>query len=261
MVKFRQILFVVMVVLLIASPASAEIKKMKLKWANFLPISYYWSEIDNYFADQLEKQTGGKVKIKVFHGGTLGKVGEMPKLVSSGAVDFGNFPASYFFSQFPMTTSIAIPLQTFSAPAATELSIKLSTHAIFKEENKRNNLHPFLHGGLAPYHLIARKPLRTLEDLKGLKVRSYGSLNPIVFKALGMVPVNIPGTEVYESLQRNSIDVAFYNNAGMRQWRLYEVAKYICDINFGSVGKYLTYVNLDVWNSFSKELQTIFNLS
>jgi len=239
--------------------AMAEIQKMNLKWANFLPESFSFSKVDTYFAQEIEKRTEGKVKINVFHGGTLGKVGEIPKLVSSGAIEVGNFPASYFFSQFPMSTAIAIPMLTFNDLAATQLALKLSKHPIFLEEKKRNNLHPFLFGGLAPYRLIAHKQLASISDLKDLKVRSYGSLFPVVFKSLGVVPVNIPVTEVYESLQRNVIDCAFADYSGMKQFRLNEVAKQISTINFGSVGKYLTYVNLDLWNKWPQELRDIWN--
>ena len=258
--KVSKIISILIVLMLASSTAAmAEIPSMTLKWANFLPETFSFSKIDIYFAEEIEKRTNGKVKIKIFHGGTLGKVGEMPKLVSSGAIEIGNFPASYFFSQFPMTTAIAIPMLTNNDLAATELSVKLSKHPIFIEENQKNNLHPFLFGGLAPYRLIAHKDLTSIADLKDMKVRSYGSLFPIIFKSIGMVPVNIPFPEIYESLQRNVIDCAFIDYSGMKQFRLYEIARHASDINFGSLGRYLTYVNLDVWNKWPKELKDIWN--
>ena len=80
---------------------------------------------------------------------------------------------------------------------------------------------------------------------------------PICLNAIGMSPINVPATEVYESLQRHIIDVGFYDYAAMKAARVHEIAKHLSDINFGSMGKYMTYVNLKLWNSWPKELQDL----
>ena len=257
----RKTLFplVVVIVLALVSTASAEIPSMRLKWANFLHETMEWSKVDNFFAEQIAKRTEGKVQIKVYHGGTLGSVMEMPKLVASGAVEVGNFPASYFFSQFPLASGIAIPMQVFDIESGRKYSKRVSAHPLVQEENRRNKLHDFLFTGLVPYHLIGHKPVKTLADLKGIKVRSFGSMFPVVFSALGMVPVNVPVTEVYENLQRKIIDFGFNDYAGMNQMRLQEAAKQVSDINFGSMARNLTYVNLNLWDKWPQELKDIWN--
>ena len=55
------------------------------------------------------------------------------------------------------------------------------------------------------------------------------------------------------------MDAVFLPWAGMYVYKLHEVAKYISDINFGADGCYVSYVNLDVWNSWPKNLQDLFN--
>lgn len=219
------IIFITMIMFVTVPQAKAEIPNMTLKWANFLPETIFYSKVDNYFAQEIEKRTKGKVKIKVYHGSRLGKVSEMPKLVSSGAIEIGNFPPSYFVSLFPMSTALGIPMMAYDTKTATEITECIAKHPLIVQELQRLKLHPFLYGGLPPYRLQAKNEIKTINDLKNMKVRSFGTLFPIVFKSLGMVPINIEPNDVYEGVQRGVVDGTFGSYSGAYQLRIYEVVK------------------------------------
>jgi TRAP-type C4-dicarboxylate transport system substrate-binding protein len=237
-----------------------EFPEMELRYANFVPESNPTSKADVFVATELTKRTNGRVKVTMYHGGSMGKSTEMIDLVGEGAIEIGNFSSGYNFARLPMQAFFGVPIIMKDAPMVGKLlRAAAKTQTKMQEDWKKNNLYPFNFRGLPAYRLIATKPLRTLEDLKGLRVRTFGKTSPKVFKSLGAVPVNMTVGEAYEGLQRGSVDAVYLPWAGMYVYKLHEVAKYISDINFGADGCYVTYLNLDVWNSWPQNLKDLFN--
>ncbi len=237
-----------------------EFPEMKLRYANFVPESTPTTKADIFVATELTKRTNGRVKVTMYHGGTMGDSKEMIDLVGEGAIEIGNFSGAYNFSRMPLQAFFGIPMLMKDATMAGKLMrAAAKTQTELQEDWKKNNLHAFNLRGLPPYRLISTKPIKKLEDLKGLRVRTFGKTSPKVFKGLGAVPVNMTVGEAYEGLQRGSVDAVFLPWAGMYAYKLHEVAKYVSDINFGADSCYLTYVNLDVWNSWPQNLKDLFN--
>ena len=102
-----------------------------------------------------------------------------------------------------------------------------------------------------------KRPIHTVEDLKGLKIRAAGSAQALLHKTLGMVPVGMSAKEVYMALQRGTIDGAATSIGRYNKSKWYEVAPYLTventipDINSWFV------VNLDFWNKLSRADQQI----
>lgn len=234
--------------------------KMKLRYANLVSAKLPTSKADIYVAEELTKRTNGAVQVKIFHGGTLGGSAEMIDLVGEGAVDIGNFVASYVFSRLPMQGFFAMPLAYPDIESVTELNRKgWETSKKLQEDLVKNNLYPFNFRGLAVVHLISKKPIRTMEDLKGMKIRSFGAIFPKLLKKLGAIPVNIQFHEVYEGLQRGTIDAAITSYGAAFAYKNFEVAKYLSDISLGADSLYATYINLDLYNSWPQNLKDLFN--
>jgi len=234
--------------------------EMKLRYANFIPEKTPNSQVDLFVAKELTRRTNGRVKVTIFHGGTLGKSTEMIDLVGGGAVDFGNFSHGYSFARLPMNAFFNTPMIYKDHVIAGKMSkLGYQTQKKVREDMQKNNLHPFLFRALNEYRLISKRPIRTLADFKGLKVRTFGAINPKMFQALGAVAVSMPHTDAYEGLKRGTLDSVYLTWTGFYVFKLFEVAKYISDVNFGANGGYLTYVNLNLWNSWPQNLKTLFN--
>jgi TRAP-type C4-dicarboxylate transport system substrate-binding protein len=232
-----------------------------IRYANFMPAGFTTSVIDQFIVDEIEKRTDGAVKIEIFHGGALGGPGEMIELVGSGAVDIGNFPVDYFFSQFPVASlNGSLPMLFETAQDAAHL-MRESYEQIpeVKAELDATNLHPFLYRGLPQYRIICTKPVETLADFQGLKVRTYGTFHPMLFQAFGAVPVNMELGETYDGLQRGTVDCVYMNYLTASLFKLFEVAKYTSDAEFGATPLYLAYVNQGTWDGWSDEFKTLFN--
>jgi len=172
----------------------------------------------------------------------------------------GNFAHGYSFARLPMNAFFNTPMIYKNHVIAAKMSkLGYQTQKKVQEDMQKNNLHPFLFTGMNAYRLISTKPIRTLADFKGKKVRTFGAVNPKVFKALGAVPVTMTHTEAYGALLGGNIDAVYLTWTGIYVLKLYEVAKFISDVNFGAIGGYLSYINLDLWNRWPQKLRTLFN--
>lgn len=95
------------------------------------------------------------------------------------------------------------------------------------------------------YPLATNKPVRTLKDLKGLKLRAAGGPPADMTKALGAVPVTIPMPDTYLALQKGVIDGYWYSHESVLGFRTYEVTKYVTDFPTCAVAWWLI-MNQDV---------------
>jgi TRAP-type C4-dicarboxylate transport system substrate-binding protein len=110
----------------------------------------------------------------------------------------------------------------------------------------------------ADYHVVTHDPIRNLADLKGKKVGTFGRIAPKVLQAGGAIPVSTTGGEMYEALQRKTIDARINSYEGTKRFKLYEVAKYISTISMGAIaGVNMFTINKRKWDSLSKEHQKI----
>ena len=102
------------------------------------------------------------------------------------------------------------------------------------------------------------KPIKTLEDLKGLKVLARGGVNGEVIKAMGCIPVTMPVPEVYSALERGLLDVAPMNWEGTMAFKWFEVTKYRTVLPKGLfITNLMCSMNWDSWNKLPKEVQKV----
>jgi len=160
------------------------------------------------WVEQVEKVTNGKVKIEVYYSQTLAKGKDSWKAVKSGIADIAWCPHGYWPGLTPLADVITLPGLPFTnAEKGSEILWRLydQTPEIQKEFSDVKVL--LLHTS-DPYLLITRnKPVESLEDLKGLKIRTFGSNLTMQVKKLGAVPVSIPMPDnVYIQLHKNNIN-------------------------------------------------------
>jgi TRAP-type C4-dicarboxylate transport system substrate-binding protein len=96
-----------------------------------------------------------------------------------------------------------------------------------------------------------RRPVRTVEDFKDLKVRTAGSYMAAIYKEVGLVPAELSSREVYMALQRGTIDGAFSTPWRFFASKWYEVTKYANDDGMMPWFCMWLSINLDKWNKLS----------
>jgi TRAP-type C4-dicarboxylate transport system substrate-binding protein len=207
------------------------------------------------WVDQVEKATNGQVKIQVFAGQTLTKGKDTWEALKNGIADIGWCFHGYWPGLTPLADGISLPALPFTtAEKGSETFWKLYEKfpSLQKEFSDNKVLLLFTSD---PYILITRnKQVKTIEDIKGMKIRSAGGPPTDQLKALNGVPMMIPMPDNYISLQKGVIDGMGAPWEAIETFRLYEVVEYYTDTPFSAVYFSIS-MNKNKWNSLPKDVQ------
>lgn len=240
-----------------AFAAKPEFKwKMVTTWPKNFPVL---GTNANYLAKIIEEMSGGRIRIKVYGANELVPAFEAFDVVSRGTAQMGHGAAYYWKGKNEATQFFAaIPF----GMNAQELNAWLyygGGMTLWEELYDRFNLIPTAIGNsgvqMAGWF---RKEINSVDDLKGLKMRIPG-LGGEVLKRAGGTPVNLPGGEIFTSLQSGAIDatewVGPYNDMA---FGLYKAAKNYYYPGWHEPGSTLeTFINKDAFNELSADLQAI----
>jgi TRAP-type C4-dicarboxylate transport system substrate-binding protein len=246
-----------MVVAFVASAGTciAADEPITLSYSVFFPPSHIQCKVAQEWADEIGKRTEGKVKINVYPGGTLTKAPQCYQGVVTGISDIGLSCFAYTRGQFPLLEGLDLPLSYVSGLEATRIATAMTKKYAPKEIS---DTHVFLVHAHGPGLLATKKPVRTLEDLKGMKIRATGLSSKIV-EALGGAPVGMSQPETYEALQKSVVEGTFCPVETLQTWKQGEVINYVTDTRaFGYTTAMFVTMNLDKWNSLPADIQKVF---
>ena len=198
-----------------------------LKFASFVPAKYVLHKpIFQKLADDLAKETNGEVKIKIYPAGALGKgpVEQYQRAVRRIAEISYGLPG-YTSSVFPKTLLIELPGVTQGHQDATKKLWKVMDTHLRKEFKRTVPLALFV---TPPAVLMMRdKAVRSLADLKGLKIRASSKSAAAILTAYGATPVQMPATKVYTSMSTGVVDGALMGTGSLLIFKLIEPTKFV----------------------------------
>jgi len=183
----------------------------------------------NAFAHKLEALSGGRMKVQTFPGGALGNALKVPETVKNGVADMGHTWMGYDWGADPTTVLFGGYAGSFDTEQMLHWIYEAGGYDMQKQfrDEKFGIVSLPLFIRTAEVFLHSRKPIRTLADLKGLKLRTAGSWIEMA-QELGASPVTTPGGEIYPALERGVIDATEWGTL----WEnitpgFYKVAKYL----------------------------------
>jgi TRAP-type transport system periplasmic protein len=200
----------------------AQAQTINLKFAHIFPQPNPLSQICEAFLQELEERTGGQVKSRFFAGGSLLKPDGMYKGIEMGVADMGFAHVEYTPGRFPVTEVCDLPLGYPDGWVAN--MVVDDFYNKFKPKEWDNVKVLWMHTS-TPNLMITTKPIRKLEDLKGLTIRAPGRVGDTV-KALGGSPAPMPIMEVYDGLAKGVIQGVNIPYETLKAFRFAEVAKY-----------------------------------
>jgi TRAP-type C4-dicarboxylate transport system substrate-binding protein len=240
----------------ISAVASAQMNlRMSSQWTE----NTIGSQVDKWWAQEIEKRTGGKVKIKIFFEGALGKASENLTLIREGAIDLTAMSASYFPADLPLHTAPnSIPMAMAEVPQATQLIQRLLKEVpALDEEAKKNGMKALFFHHLNPYVLVCKPEIKGIADMKGKKLRTWGADMPRMAQAAGAVPVTLGLPELYESLSRGTVDCLPFSVDLMVNYKIFEVAKNVYDITLWLGPTNGNWIGRKVWDKIPPDQQKI----
>jgi tripartite ATP-independent transporter DctP family solute receptor len=237
--------------LMLATPAQAELKG----W-NGHPPDYPVSLAMDDFGKLLSERTDGRLTAKTFHSAQLGEQDDAIEQIQFGGIDFAVFNLVPLNNIVPQTQATTLPYafksvdhmhRVMDGPVGAEIAAAMTSANMV---------------GLAWYDSGARsfyanKPLNSIADLKGMKIRVQNSdVNVAMVEALGANATPIPYGEVYTSIQSGVVDGAENNWPSYESSGHYEAAKhYILDQH--TIVPEVFAVNKSTWDGLSADDQEI----
>ena len=204
---------------------------------------------------KIEAATKGQVKIQPYYSQTLCKGKDAWNAAQVGITDMAWCFHGYWADMTPLTDVISLPGLPFNT-AQEGSAVLWRIYEKFPEIQKEfDKVKVLLFYTSEPYSLNTRKKqVKSLEDLKGMKIRMTGGPPTEMMKALGGVPLLIPMPDNYISLQKGVMDGCSLPWEGLLSWRLYEVVDYTTVVPFPAV-YFSVVMNLNKWNSLTEEVQ------
>jgi TRAP-type C4-dicarboxylate transport system substrate-binding protein len=196
----------------ISGTARAE-DKISLRLGDSLPIGHIIHEaVTKPFIEAVARRTNGEVTIAHFPAEQLGKAKDLLRLTQSGVVDIGYVVPSYASDKMPLTAVAELPGGFRNACQATAAYWALTRDGRFLAEKEfaPNGIRPLITFALPTYQFLlsTRKPVNSLADIEGLKIRTAGGALDLMVRGFKAVPIRMSPPEIYESMSRGTLDGA-----------------------------------------------------
>lgn len=243
-------LFLSLVALLVVLVGGASAETITLTYANFPPAATFPSVQMERWAKELEKRTGGRVKVKTFPGGTLLNAKNMLEGVTSGVADIGNFAMSYQPGRFPVSEAVDLYHGFTSATVASQVLFDLVQKYQPKEFEKVKVITLFT---CPPTNIMTRNPVRRLADLKGVELRVAGT-SAEVLKRLGGVPVAMPQSETPEAIQKGVVKGMISSLEILQDFKFAAYTPYVTVANLPVVS-FAVVMNKARWNALPADVR------
>lgn len=257
----RAMVFLLRAVLLIAAGLACAVaadQPIKLKYSNFLPATHPFTALGAQFCEEIKKRTNGRVEITYYPGGILTSATKVYEGVVNGVSDMGLSHIGYTRGRFPVTEVLDLPVGYASGYVATQVKDDFYNKYKPKEWNDVHVLHFFAPG---PQIIATKtKPVKVLEDLKGMKIRGAGRIGDTA-KALGATPVPVEMPDAYDGLQRGVVDGIMDAMETWRGWKLGELVKHatLSQRGAGLVFTFYVIISKDKWDALPDDIKTIFS--
>ena len=223
--KLRAVTAAVATSLAIFAPgAQAADEKISLRAVDSLPTNHIFSVAFQAWMKQVSELTKGQVEFKHFPNEQLGKRKDMYDMVRNGTADIAYVLPVDQPAALARTTVMELPGITSLSACGTPVLWKL-VQSNLNTEYLPNNIRPILVLYVGGYEIFSNKDVRSPADLKGLKIRSAGGPQDVTVKALGAVPIPLASPEVYEAVQRRTIDGVLFPWTGVKPYKMQEVTK------------------------------------
>ncbi|MBW1736677.1 MAG: TRAP transporter substrate-binding protein DctP [Deltaproteobacteria bacterium] len=254
-----QVLVVVVIILATFSLPAQASDVVKLRFSTYNPPRGMEGQMAQWLAEEIKQRSKGRITFEMYFGGSLMKARETLRGIQSGIADMGFIFVPYYPRELPAWTVAEPFLRGPVAPkkrAAFFWELYAEAPELKQALDKWNQRLVAVHV-FGKHSVGGPRPLKSLADLKGLKVRCAGGYDALHMAALGANIVFCKGREVYSAMQKGAIDANYTPLTSYFKYKLYEIGKnhhlLVIPQFIGSVA--LITMNLDSFNKLSPQQQ------
>ncbi len=243
------------------TPKIAKAKSKKIKWRiqTHWPTGVaYYDAVYVDFCNRVKEASGGEIEIQPFPPNSIVPTKDVFDAVGRGLFEMALLWPSYWTGKLPVAAHVnGFPFTWKNLEEAGLFFYEMGAIDIIRKAYAEHNLFqvgPVFLNGIVLY---SKKPLHTLKDFKGFKVRSTGPIQKM-FQLAGATPVFFPGSELYSALQRGVCDGAHWG-AVYAGWdmKLQEVTSYIVMPYLANVNNGEIFINLKAWKKLPRDYQEL----
>lgn len=221
--------------------------------------THHFSIATQQWIDKIEKETGGRIKIKPYWARALYSEKNSARELAKGVADIGDYSGAYAPSGWDFEKSMRM---AFWGVSNKDVVIKVWNEVLTKyheieAEHTNAGIKVMAWGPIPPYQLISKKPVRKIEDLKGLVIKVTGDFAKLA-PLIGAEGTIIPMGETYLALQKGTVDGAFTPYETLKTFRFAEVIKYAIELNIGSAPSGHWGMSMKSWNKLPHDIQKVF---
>lgn len=244
------------------SAGAAGAAPITLKVADALPSGHIAHRyILQPFMEGVTRRTNGDIKFQHFPAEQLGKAKDMLIMEQTGVADIALTVPSYISDKLPLTAAAELPgaFRTVCEASHAYRQLTREGQILAKAEYGANRVRALMSFPIAPSALIlsSGRTVAGIGDLSGLKIRTSGGAHDLTVRSLGAVSIRMSPPELYESMQRGTVDGALFPIPSVISYDLTALVKSASStVNFGGI--ILTYSISDAkWKTLTPEQRTI----
>lgn len=241
--------------LLFANSALAQ--SVTLRLADFLPPQHpYQEQVYGVMAEKIAAATNGEVSLQIFPGGALGgNPIEQYDRALNGVAEIAFSLPGYTASRFPMTLLTELP--GVIAEDTGTARIWDNIDYLTPEHSRVHLLSIWTNGENVLY--TRDKPVRSIDDVQGMKIRVPSSNAGLMVQAWGAAPISMPVSEAYNAMQTGVIDAILIDSTATYAFRLGEVANYVTSGMDTTISPFALFMNRQAYDDLSDAHQAAFD--
>ncbi len=260
--KHRKVsITLVLLALVFFLASSAQAKKITLRYASYNPPRGMGAQTAIWLMDEITKRSEGQVAFQHYFGGTLIKARETLRGVQQGTADMGYL----FVPYFPKELRVWTVAETFVRGPASPKKRGAYFWDLYEQIPEMEKQLAQWNQKVLAIRVFGKlavggpTPIKSLEDLKNLRVRCSGGYDAQHMSDLEAKIVFLKGSEVYSAMQKGAVDANYTALTSYFKYRLYEIGDnhhlLVLPQFSGSIG--LITMNLKKWNSLPADLQKL----
>jgi TRAP-type C4-dicarboxylate transport system substrate-binding protein len=232
--------------------SSAALAQTKWDMPTPYPPSNFHTENVMQFATDVEKATGGKLKIQVHAGASLFKAPEIKRAVQGGQAQIGEILISGYSNEDPLFGVDSVPFLATSYAEAAKLW--QASRKPIEERFAKQGMKVLYAVPWPPQGIYTSKPLASIADMKGLKMRTYNPYTSRIAELAGAQPVTIQAAELAQAFATGAVNANITSGATGYDTKAWEVVKNYYDTQ-AWIPKNIVFVNQKAFDALDKASQ------
>ncbi|MEW5424797.1 TRAP transporter substrate-binding protein [Amorphus sp. 3PC139-8] len=234
---------------LLISAFSAHAEQQKLTFSVFEPPQAFGpAKVYGPWAEDVTKASNGTIEIEMLAGGQLGSPPAQLELVQNGVADLALIIPSFTPGRFPGNEIAELPF-LWDDPSIAGIAV---TNLVKNGDLEYPGIHVIAADVTGPYQVHSAKPVETLDDMRGLRLRAAGPVFAAATSALGATPVGLPTPSVAENISRGVLDGTLQDWTLLNAFRIIDATPYHFDYPLGGVTALLV-MNKDVYDDLPQD--------